>query len=426
MYQVISFRVGSARSLVSPLITLAVLAAFLVRSLDLSSLDRDVLEAALARPGNVSVVLLGIATFVLLFRLLPALLKSINRTEVRFGGGRLLVGSSPIPAFSAVDVAAYEIRELSLSAQSGWFSDKARFMLVARSQSGEKLKLVEGIPDKQAAMFIEEQLQNRLGLASKSAPRMKVRKPSSTFSSTFSRSVEHEHSLAAEDKAAPEPPHSHAKEWLDAVSGRNLSHRHTSAGKQKQQAKVRRSEFSARKLGVSALPRHISVAREGSASVITRHWNMTPQNYSPNTVRAAVTILALLFLLLSKFFSIGFVLLFSITVGFLFYRRIADHINRTEIRIDPTWITSKHMPLFWLACAAVPVKNVESLRIDRVAKVGKDSEVTYTWSILAKIGSSEFDILVNLPTVTEARLMKAVVGEVLQLEESDVISAETD
>ena len=402
MYQAMSFTNRRFGAVIFPAMLM-----FIFTMVLLDTVDRDLalLRVALRNPTALQIAMGGGIFVIALSVLLPALRGLINRTTIKVGAGKLIVEEGPLPPFRSFEITASDIRNIRVDRQR---STKGRgYALLTDSYTGDQQRIVAGIPDRLAATFLQQQIESRLMLASEAQLKRSLNRPSQP---RF-RNLQHTHGQGEPDPVS----HSHQKDW-PASAGRNLRHDHSQEQSEAAQKIGQLKGLVGGRSKTLALPKNITMGRDGVATLIMRHWSGAPVEIAEKQMQTWLAVAGGLLLVL--FLIIGFPLLvIAVIFGANIYRFVADKINRTEIRIDNNWIKTKHVPMPWPSAEDVPLRDIKSLSVERVTKQRKNKKPRVTWSLFARINQTKREVLKGLPDEEDAELLKNLLAKELGLQE---------
>ena len=89
----------------------------------------------------------------------------INSTVIDIGSGQLVIRHRPLPWFGNRTLARGELKQLFSEEVRGSGQSRFTFRLSAVHRDGRKIKLVGGLPEADQALFLEQQIESRLGIA---------------------------------------------------------------------------------------------------------------------------------------------------------------------------------------------------------------------------------------------------------------------
>lgn len=90
----------------------------------------------------------------------------VNSTTVDVTAGRLRIQHGPLPLLGPQDVDVRQLEQLYCKevVHRGRGAPAVRYTLFARTRSGRSIKLVQRLPDAEEALFLEQQIERRLGI----------------------------------------------------------------------------------------------------------------------------------------------------------------------------------------------------------------------------------------------------------------------
>ncbi len=91
-----------------------------------------------------------------------ALCMFANRTAFSLDGGHLRVRHGPLPWPGGRDLAAHQVQQLWCQERSS--RNGTTYELHAELQTGVRVKLVRGLPERDQALYLEQALESRLGI----------------------------------------------------------------------------------------------------------------------------------------------------------------------------------------------------------------------------------------------------------------------